>query len=290
MYSPFSDNHILTSLWLSKRINLDAKIKADPAIIIPAANPCGADKSPFRDIDNGSIDRISNQHAKPAAPNDMPILVPANQEAIEDTKYHDALHGTNADPTKPDKSGHEQVWKKRIVRPQPMSYEGRKHPTRERTGIDDGERIESEVWRSIDDPLRIDRNMEYGAYSPERKKKRLRVNKDYEGDDTSGPAEAEHWLQAPEDDGIEDSACVSRKNLLKIPPAEVNPTANALFVLKYVDTMAALGTYKHPIPNPTHNPCARKISQYLNARLVIINPKTAVVVPTIMRVQMQPLS
>lgn len=41
-----------------------------------------------------------------------------------------------------------------------MNNEGWKHPTNEPTGIENGEKIESEVWRSADDSLSVDGDVE----------------------------------------------------------------------------------------------------------------------------------
>lgn len=65
-----------------------------------------------------------------------------------------------------------------------------------------------------------------------------------------------------------------RENIPKLLPAAAIPVAKAFLVLKYVLTMATLGTKRHPQPTPIQSACASMICQYELQMLVIIIPKT----------------
>jgi hypothetical protein len=78
------------------------------------------------------------------------------------------------------------------------------------------------------------------------------------------------------------------------PPSELPlaamPIARPIFVLKYVDKMAMLGTNNAPVPTPTHTACARRTCQYVVHRLSIICPNTSITDPKIKRYRKYPAS
>ncbi|KAL8990854.1 MAG: hypothetical protein Q9169_008019 [Polycauliona sp. 2 TL-2023] len=134
---------------------------------MPAANPWAPTNFPSG---------FPTRTPKPAAPNDIPILVPAKptsgdkatitrqdgtrEEAIEDTEDHDPRDSTHADPCKAKNPRQEQGWKKRVKGSQTMGHQRRDDPANERTRIDNCEKVESETWRNTDDPFGVDGDVE----------------------------------------------------------------------------------------------------------------------------------
>ena len=68
------------------------------------------------------------------------------------------------------------------------------------------------------------------------------------------------------------------------------PIARALFVVKYVATIATLGRKRHPSPSRTQTPCAKNNCQYSLATLVIIRPNVVNKVPVKINALKYPLS
>ena len=153
----------------------------------------------------------------------------------------------NAHPSKADYTRYKDAGKKRVIRSQPMGYERRKYSTDKRTGVDDSQEIKSKVRRRADDSFGVDGDVEIGGIEACQEEKHSQSEQgeggffegsgfeqgpgfigdgpcaedsktdelgceDDEGDDAGGPAEAEGWLEPAEDDGVEDTACVSNES------------------------------------------------------------------------------
>ncbi|KAL8661595.1 MAG: hypothetical protein Q9168_008369 [Polycauliona sp. 1 TL-2023] len=132
-----------------------------------------------------------------------------------------------------------------------MSYQWRKNSADERTGVDDGQKVEGEIGRSADDAFGEDGNIEVWCIQPAEEKEESYREKgkgdffegagfeqrsrffgdgprteddetdelgeeDDECDYASCPAEPKSWLQSPEDDWVEDPAC-------SLPSAQKSP-------------------------------------------------------------------
>lgn len=69
--------------------------------------------------------------------------------------------------------------------------------------------------------------------------------------------------------------CTIRGNtMLPVPlPEAAIPSAIALFFFQYKPMTATAGMYRMPMPRPVHRPCARKVCQYVVARLVMKVPR-----------------